>query len=504
MSSDTRGQRGGGRGQGRGRGREGQRGDGRGRGRDTNPPTLSGRSKTFFRGGRSTRTAGLYSNTTARREINYGTLRSTTTNNPFGPQKSPLDPPEYLTQALRSKLTEQPTLLGIPAEDDSSESSTNTDVQTDPLRLPEDYAYDAESNTEAEEEDKETADKEPDLTKAIATLIPLATMTPLIITLRNTMNRATQAFSTANTSYATFDGNPDLIRKNVNIKPTFVVPHGIDAYPTTLKPIYETLITQFDALVINFKKEASQLIHKGHETTCFKHRLDRIRLLTSQLINNLGLGHVEYYKMKNNLYPQKQPTTATQPSATETTGPLDLELATSAVHQLWNKLDLQMLEYLDINRKVLIENFVSAHKPTDYTKLNEDNKNTVDFVTNTILGYIKPATCLYSLQKSNTAADVTLEAKLIALQTARASNKAQEAVEKVLDQANLPKENTTLEATIVRIFDARANKLLQAQLKKTTATKTPPRKEPRKDPLPKPNTLNPTQKGRGLRDRNCF
>jgi hypothetical protein len=308
------------------------------------------------------------------------------------------------------------------------------------------------------------------------------------------MNGASMAYDKATASYAAFDGKPDLIRKNVNIQPTFVVPHGTTDYPSTLQPIYESLTAQFDALTDQYRKGATKLIHKGHQTTCFKLRLDRIRLLTSQLIHELGLAHTEFYKLTN------QTGTITAP----TTGPSDIALATIAVHRLWPRLDLQMLQYLDINRTQLIKNFTTAHNPGNYTSLSDDEQKTVDFVTTTILGYIKPATCLHHLQKLATTADTTVAAKMTARLDAKFAKQAHAEVDKAIDQARLPKDSKILNAAILQVIRSEHSRTQQLKQKKAphTATKakqTINKKSPKKGPSPHTNAKHqkPSPKGKG-------
>jgi hypothetical protein len=219
-------------------------------------------------------------------------------------------------------------------------------------------------------------------------------------------------------------------------------------------------------------------------------------LLSSQLIHKLGLAHTAFYKLTHALYtiPPSDP------------GPTDVALATIAVHRLWTRLDLQMLQYLDINRKQLIENFESAHKPANFDTLNDGNKKTVEFVTVTILGYIKSTTCLYHLLKTASSVDSTVAATMTARLNAEFAKEAHAEVDKAIDQANLPKDNKTLNTAIRNVFHSETNRLQQqkkqkVQNKSTGAppNKTTTKKGPKKGPGPHKQTKHqkPSPKGKG-------
>jgi hypothetical protein len=346
---------------------------------------------------------------------------------------------------------------------------------------------------EASANDKDIADKNTNLDKAIEALVPLSRMTILIMTLRNTMNGSSMAYQQATTSYAKFDANPDLIRKHVNIKPILTMPYGLETYPTTLKPIYESMKGQFDALADHYRKEASRILHKTHEWTCFKNRLDRIVLLSSQLIHELGQFHIKAYKMKHTLY------TILHPTAGTTAEPTDIALSTMAVHRLWARLDLEMLEYLDINRDKLIENFEKVYQPGTYESLSIGNQQAVDHATVTMLGYIKPATCLHHKAKVTASDELTMEAKLIASIDAHKAKRAHSEVDKAIDQANLPKDQKTLHDTMIQVIRSEKNRENQKKQKAQKKSTTGPKKGPKKGPNPQSQAKHPkpAPKGKG-------
>jgi hypothetical protein len=69
------------------------------------------------------------------------------------------------------------------------------------------------------------------------------------------------------------------------------------------------------------------------------------------------------------------------------------DLAALGIRRGLNKLDLEMLAYLDINQEPLITDFEKAYKLLDYESLPQSEKDTVNHVTTTILRYLKLATC---------------------------------------------------------------------------------------------------------------
>jgi hypothetical protein len=459
------------------------------------PTTARGRGRTVYRrrGGRNQR--GTFPSQT--RQVNNGGPKP---GRPFVRQQSTLERPSYLTEPLLELQQEQTTVAGIPTHADPITETANvatltdgTDPPPNPLALPTGYAFDADSNLEASASDKDIADKTPDLNKAIEALVPLSRMTILIMILRNTMNGSSMSFQKATTSYAKFDANPDRIRKNVNIKPVLTMPYGLHLYPTNLKPIYGLMKSQFDALTDQYRKEASQVIHWSHEWTCFKLRLDRIELLSSQLIHKLSQFHIKAYKMKHKVYPILHPTAETLAE------PTNIDLSTMAVHHLWARLDLEMLKYLDINRDKLTENFKKVYKPGTYESLSIGNQQAVDHVTVTMLGYIKPATCLYHKAKVAASDELTMEARLIASMDAQKAERAHSEVDKAIDQANLPKDQKTLHDTMIQVIRSEKNrenqKKQKAQKKSTTGSKKGPKKGP--NPQSQAKHPKPAPKGKG-------
>ena len=443
---------------------------------------------------------------TARRGRGTGTVRNpysrTTPGNtgantrvtatPLG--TSTLHPPNFLTPDLRTISGTQGSLPGVYASEHTAPAATAPSQNTadaeadvdysgaednssfDTLKIPDGYTYSESANTDATDADKLILDKETDLDKAVETLIPQEDLIHTIKNLRNTMNGASIQCRKAITSYDHFDSKPDLLRRSIDIHPTLILPHGLEVYPTTLKPIFNIITAHFDANVANFKKVANDAIHKNQQFTVLKYKVDRFRIFTSQLIHNPCITHIEYYQMTH-------PVSTTQTTEDTTPAPDLATLATHATHQLLKRIDLQMLEYLDINRDKLLELFIATHKPGSEANLSEDNKRAIDFAATTMLGYIKPATCLYLKAKDDISTDSKVKATLSANMKARLALRTTAAVNEAITEANLPKDDKTFRESVTSIV---------IDLKNTEKQKRLQQKKEKTKPKPKPSKPDKT------------
>jgi hypothetical protein len=479
---------------------------GRGRGR--------GRGHFVTRGnplpGRGTRTAGLYSPATRVREPEFDTIVERNATN-----TATRKPPPYMNsslQAISVNLDNIPdfsrpiaTTPQEAATDEDSDTDINTEdtqeftqetpttpgtsqdstasaikfqvLQLDTYTIPDGYAYVAEKNVDATEEDKSMLNREANLDKATETLIPRKHLTDQVYKLRKTMHDASLQYNKAIASYNYFVGKPDIPRKCVKLKPTFIKPNGLEAYPSTLKPMFDKLTDDFDTFTASYKRGASAIIHKGQQITCFKNRLDRVRLLSSQLIHEFGVAHIEFYKVKY----QEDVMQPFRPSVDPTQEAT--KLAILAVHNLWTRIDLSMLEYLDINRDKLIEVFDECYKPADTNTLSAHDKEAIKFAADTILSYIKPATCLYSQEKMTVATESSVEKTLATTLAARATKRATAAVAAAIDQADVPKDYPTLHKIIQTVIKSsvKPDKVQNPKLKTTDGNKKQKSKANKKD-----------------------
>jgi hypothetical protein len=336
--------------------------------------------------------------------------------------------------------------------------------------IPTGYAYTNSTNEEATEADKAILDQTTDLAKAIETLDPHDFFNSAIDKLRDSLHGESLQYSTVTSQCDSFEKNPNLVRKCINIQPQYIFPHGLNEYPTTLEPTFQVFAAGFDATIATLKSTANAWMHLGHQLTCFKHRLDRVRSLTSQLIHTLGHVHIRYYTMKH----RDKASTPTVHFSTKPT-PDEITLATHAVFGLLKRIDLQMLEYLDINRTKLLEFFQASHPLGDPTALPEEQKKAIEYATITMLSYIKPATYLFSKGQTDQAEAQKFRASVRAGYEASLTTDSTSAVSEVLDTAHLPQDNKTLEDAVTpvvhNVLNQRDQKAQNEQHSRNTDTR---------------------------------
>jgi len=363
---------------------------------------------------------------------------------------------------------------------------------------------------DADEPSKNIANKATNLDKATETLDPHEHFYKKIRTMQNTMKGLTLAFEGTKKALAKVDGTQDFIYKSVNIKPAYNKPSEATRYPA-INPIFDALTSEFDTLTANYRKEASKILTSAQRTKLFMLRLERVNiLLNTHLTKILGPLHVLCYRTFNKI-------------VTTETSPTNHDLAVVGVRRLLDKLDLEMLEYLDTNRAPLIADYEAAHTPTSYTTLTETDQATADYVTDTILGYLKPATCCKHNELSAEQQLAQDRAKIIATIESTDAALATTATDKAITAADVPKDMTTLQ----RVIDSRikhnqadatpntkpASKKRTSKAKTNTANKkvrfeypkakAGPKTTPATATTPKgtntnrSNTTNPPGKGKG-------
>jgi hypothetical protein len=327
----------------------------------------------------------------------------------------------------------------------------------------EQYAYKADSNTEASEDAIVIANKETDLNEAIAALKPPKLFNTNVHNMRKTMHGLTMAFERTKQSIAVVDGNKDFIFKSVNIKPAYNKPAEASRYPT-LDPIFDMCNSEFDAFTEHYRKGASRILATAQRKKLFLLRLERVNVLVhTHLSKTLGPKHVDSFREFNNL-------------VISDTSNNEHDLAVLGVRRVLNKLDLEMLAYLDINRASLIADFEKTHTLKDYETLPQSEKDTVDHVTTTILGYLKLATCKNHSQLSTEQIEQQAEAKLLAKYQAKAAFKATLATDEAVAATELPQDLTALGNFVQEVVDkdkAKAtNQLLLRNALLRTKTRT--------------------------------
>jgi hypothetical protein len=112
------------------------------------------------------------------------------------------------------------TSYGTPSTS-SGNSTPYISAVADP---PTGYAFEASANVDATDEDKLLLDQEHNLDKAIETLSPPEIFQQVIKELRTSMHSETLQFARFHESCDTFQQNPDLIRRRINIQPSYLTP----------------------------------------------------------------------------------------------------------------------------------------------------------------------------------------------------------------------------------------------------------------------------------------
>jgi hypothetical protein len=219
-------------------------------------------------------------------------------------------------------------------------------------------------------------------------------------------------------------------------------------------------------------KAATKIIHAGHKVMCFQLRQDRITMLETQLIHNLGRFHASRYREQTQKEGQSNNTYS------------NIAIAATGVHLLISKLDLDMLHYLDINRHIWEVNFRQTHNPPKFTELDGADQAAAVYVANTILSYIKLATCKHTANKNKKEASQKLEAKLTAEIEECKLKTATHAVSKAISQAEIPKDKKSLKDVIIKTVTETFGDLNKKR-KPTTTNTNQHAKKAKLNPAPK-------------------
>jgi hypothetical protein len=155
-----------------------------------------------------------------------------------------------------------------------------------------------------------------------------------------------------------------------------------------------------------------------------------------------------------------------------------LGLAIVAVYNLLRKFDLELLQYLDINREQLLQVYLSQHTPIEYTSLNKLDREAVDSAMSDMLGYIKVITCVHHQEKQVIHRQRSAESEVIAEMEEAQARTSMTAINDSIKQnaATLPKDNQQLGDAVNKIVDHRdahvaKRKARQQKAKATTASK---------------------------------
>ena len=118
-------------------------------------------------------------------------------------------------------------------------------------------------------------------------------------------------------------------------------------------------------------------------------------------------------------------------------------------------------------------------------------------VTDTILGYIKPATCLHHLQKTAATINITVEAEIVALLASEAAKQKHKEVEDAIDQANLPKDSKTFKDSVIAVMRSEGHPNKPKPKQKHPQNKQTAKTTPKKGKTPNPKHTKPSPKGKG-------
>jgi hypothetical protein len=168
----------------------------------------------------------------------------------------------------------------------------------------------------------------------IKPLIPLEQLKPKLINLRKAMQGASVTMDKAAASFKWVQDQPHHTHKCGDIRPVFQVPFGATNYPDSFKRLHEHINTQLEAKADTFRKEATDLIHKGHGIMCLQYKLDRINILFTHIVDEIGQYHTAYYRARFTDPTDKRD---------HKTIPNDKAITITAIHTLLLHLDLDVL-----------------------------------------------------------------------------------------------------------------------------------------------------------------
>jgi hypothetical protein len=150
-------------------------------------------------------------------------------------------------------------------------------------------------------------------------------------------------------SYQWVAGQPDYTHKCVGVKPVFQLPFNPDKYPSTFMKLYTHINSQLEAKAAKFRKEATELIHKGHGIMCLQYKLDRIHIMFTHLITRLD----------SITRPTTEPETPTKTHGTTpirchptstSRSPESTHSSTPSTWKYWNILTLTETNYMTSSR----------------------------------------------------------------------------------------------------------------------------------------------------------
>ena len=429
-------------------------------------------------------------------------------------KKTTSDPPNWLTDEIQRHFVNPPldgtftasTAANESAAQDPPEASMTAEDSTEPtiinrptnkavfcLNVPEnEYKFIEWKEQEAKKEDLELMQKAPNLEKAIETLEPQK-LKGLVFHFRNIMQGATMSYDHQKATYARIEKEKHYVYHNVRTKACFNTPFRSADYPD-LKPLYEKAASALEAANDTYHKSASTATQQGHKVFCFQLRIDRIRTFLAQLIFDLGQCHAMLFRE------EKKATLGEAESDLS-----DAEVTKTGIRLLIQRLDLQMLKYLDINRAKLLD-IMDAYSPPKYDELNPTDQQAATCVANTILGYIKHATCNHNQHRLANKGLSDAKAKVTAHIEAKQAGRAQAAVNTALQKQNFPQDrksfNDAVSQEVARQLQNQQQHQQPQQPQPTAKNKSNKKRPPTKAKAPPPKRRKSHPSGNQKLDNN--
>ena len=118
-------------------------------------------------------------------------------------------------------------------------------------------------------------------------------------------------------------------------------------------------------------------------------------------------------------------------------------------------VDLETLEFLDLNRTACEHIFLGEHSPEDYNSLCTLDRDAIDYALANMLGYIKVITVRYYEHQIDALHKRMAEAAVIAEMEEAKARDAMAAVNASISKVatSLPKDNSTLKDTVIDIVE---------------------------------------------------
>lgn len=241
------------------------------------------------------------------------------------------------------------------------------------------------------------------------------------------------------------------------VKAGIEVPFGSRDFPE-LQTIYDGIHISMCTLNDEYRRRGTALITQTLKVQAFQLRIERVKLLYNQLITNVTQFHISYYREEHKH--AHKPDTSKPPKTI-------LQLAILAIFNLIQMLDLETLEYLDINRDTLRKIFLSKHKLVLKRSLNQLDIDALEYALHTTAGYIKSITVIQYKRNGKKERRTIAEAKVKAQMEAIKSQNKMAAVNEAIsaNSASLPEDNPTLEKAVLHIVTKHEHKKAKKKVK---------------------------------------